>query len=59
MAKSDLQAQPIYHRKRDSIDAHPTSVFAALAVTSADLVSLVGKTETTRKSITPQSARNT
>ena len=32
MAKSDLQARPIYHRKRDSIDAHLTVVFAALAV---------------------------
>jgi hypothetical protein len=33
MSKSDLQARPIYHRKRDSIEAHPTIVFAALAVT--------------------------
>jgi hypothetical protein len=32
MAKSDLQARPIYHRKRDSIDAHLSIVFAALAV---------------------------
>jgi len=32
MAKSDLQARPIYHRKRDSIDAHLTIVFTALAV---------------------------
>ena len=32
MSKSDLQARPIYHRKRDSIDAHLTIVFAALAV---------------------------
>ena len=32
MAKSDLQAMPIYHRKRDSIEAHLTIVFAALAV---------------------------
>ena len=32
MAKSDLQARPIYHRKRDSIEAHLTTVFAALAV---------------------------
>ena len=32
MAKSDLQARPIYHRKRDSIEAHLTVVFAALAV---------------------------
>jgi hypothetical protein len=31
-AKSDLQARPVYHRKRDSIEAHLTSVFAALAV---------------------------
>jgi hypothetical protein len=32
MAKSDLQARPVYGRKRDSIDAHLTIVFAALAV---------------------------
>jgi hypothetical protein len=32
MAKSDLQAWPVYHRKRDSIEAHLTIVFAALAV---------------------------
>ena len=33
MSKTDLQARPIYHRKRDSIEAHLTIVFAALAVT--------------------------
>ncbi len=32
MAKSDLQARPIYHHKRDPIEAHFTIVFAALAV---------------------------
>ena len=32
MAKSDLQARPIDHRIRDSIEAHLTIVFAALAV---------------------------
>jgi hypothetical protein len=32
MSKGDLQARPIYHRKRDSIAAHLTIVFAALAV---------------------------
>ena len=32
MSKSDLQARPIYHRKRDPIEAHLTIVFAALAV---------------------------
>ncbi|MBG0817875.1 IS1634 family transposase [Planomonospora sp. ID82291] len=32
MAKSDLAARPIYHRTRDSIAAHLTIVFAALAV---------------------------
>jgi hypothetical protein len=32
MAKSDLQAWPIYHRTRDSIEAHRPIVFAALAV---------------------------
>ena len=33
MSKPDLRARPIYHRKRDSIEAHLTIVFAALAVT--------------------------
>ena len=33
MSRSDLQARPVYHRKRDSIEAHLTIVFAALAVT--------------------------
>jgi hypothetical protein len=32
MSKHDLRARPIYHRKRESIDAHLTIVFAALAV---------------------------
>lgn len=32
MAKSDLQARPVYHRKRDPIEAHLTIVLAALAV---------------------------
>jgi transposase len=32
MTKSDLAARPIFHRKRDSIEAHLTVVFAALAV---------------------------
>ncbi|MEZ0350360.1 IS1634 family transposase [Mycobacterium sp. pR1184] len=32
MSKHDLQARPIYHHKRESIDAHLTIVFAAMAV---------------------------
>lgn len=32
MAKSDLQARPIFHHKKDSIEAHLTIVFAALAI---------------------------
>ena len=32
MAKSDLRARPVFHRTRDSIEAHLTIVFAALAV---------------------------
>jgi hypothetical protein len=32
MSEHDLQARPIYHRKRDSIEAHLTIVFAALAI---------------------------
>ena len=32
MSNSDLRARPVFHRKKDSIDAHLTIVFAALAV---------------------------
>ena len=32
-SKHDLQARPIYHHKRESIDAHLTIVFAAMALT--------------------------
>ena len=32
MSKHDLQARPIYHRTRESIEAHLTIVFAAMAV---------------------------
>ena len=32
MSKHDLQARPVYHHKRESIEAHLTIVFAALAV---------------------------
>jgi hypothetical protein len=32
MSKHDLQARPIYHRTRDSIEAHLNVVFAAMAV---------------------------
>jgi hypothetical protein len=32
MSKHDLKARPIYHHKRESIDAQLTIVFAALAV---------------------------
>jgi len=33
MSKHDLRARPIYHHKRESIQAHLAIVFAALAVT--------------------------
>ncbi|VBA48260.1 hypothetical protein LAUMK142_01217 [Mycobacterium pseudokansasii] len=33
MSKHDLQARPVYHHKRQSIDAHLTIVFAAMALT--------------------------
>jgi transposase len=32
MAKSDLKARPVFHRKREAIEAHLTIVFAALAI---------------------------
>lgn len=32
MAKSDLQARPIFHHKKESIEAHLSVVFAALAI---------------------------
>jgi transposase len=32
MAKTDLRARPVFHRQRDSIEAHLIIVFAALAI---------------------------
>ena len=32
MSKSDLKARPIFHRKRDAIEAHLTIIMAALAL---------------------------
>ena len=32
MSKSDLKARPIFHHKRDAIEAHLTVVLAALAI---------------------------
>ena len=32
MSKSDLQARPMFHRQRDSIETHLTIVFTALAI---------------------------
>ena len=32
MSKSDLKARPVFHRKQESIEAHLTVVFAALAI---------------------------
>ncbi len=32
MAKSDLKARPVFHRKRDAIEAHLTVVFTSLAI---------------------------
>jgi len=34
MSKSDLKARPIFHHKREAIEAHLTIVFAALAIGS-------------------------
>jgi hypothetical protein len=33
VSEHDLQARPVYHHTRESIEAHLTIVFAALAVT--------------------------
>ncbi len=41
MAKSNLKASPIYHRKRDAIEAHLTIMLAALAI-SRNIESLTG-----------------
>lgn len=42
MAKTDLKARPIFHHQRDSIDAHLTIVFTALAI-SRDLQERTGR----------------
>jgi hypothetical protein len=41
MSKHDLHARPIYHRKRESIEAHLTIVFAAWAGDATILLSYV------------------
>lgn len=41
MAKSDIRARPMFHHQRDSIEAHLTVVFCALAV-ARDLQDLSG-----------------
>lgn len=41
MAKSDLSARPIFHHKKDSIEAHLTIVFTSLAI-SRQLEKLTG-----------------
>lgn len=33
MTKSDLKSRPIFHHQRDTIEAHLSVVFAALAIT--------------------------
>ena len=43
MSKHDLRARPVYHRKRDSIEAHLTVVFAALAVTGSSRTGPAGR----------------
>jgi hypothetical protein len=43
VAKSDLQARPIYHRTRDSIEAHLTIVFAALAAAAGSSTGPAGQ----------------
>jgi transposase len=40
MSKHDLRARPIYHHKRESIEAHLTIVFAALAITLTNACAL-------------------
>ena len=41
MAKTDLRARPMFHHQRDSIEAHLTIVFAALAI-ARDLQEVTG-----------------
>jgi hypothetical protein len=42
MSKTDLRARPMFHRTRDSIEAHLTIVFTALAV-SREVQALTGR----------------
>jgi hypothetical protein len=42
MSKHDLQARPICHHKRESIDAHLTIVFAALGSATTSSTKLAG-----------------
>jgi transposase len=41
MSKHDLRARPVYHHKRESIDAHLAVVFAALAISCPRTTSYV------------------
>ena len=46
MSKHDLRARPIYHRKRDSIEAHLSVVFAALASPGSSRTAPAGRSRT-------------
>ena len=53
MSQHDLQARPVYRHKRDSIEAHLTIVFAALAVSTGSNTKPVGAS---RNSCAPHAA---
>ena len=53
MSKHDLQARPVYHHTRDSIEAHLTIVFAALAVSPGSSTKPAGAS---RNSSAPRAA---
>jgi Transposase DDE domain len=53
MSKHDLRARPVYHHKRESIDAHLAVVFAALAISTASKPGPVGRS---RNSSAPSAA---
>lgn len=56
MSKHDLRARPVFHHQRDSIEAHPTMVMAALAVARHLQDTTAGHTITAQPQITAEAA---
>ena len=56
MSKHDLQARPIYHHLRESIEAHLSIVVAAMAVSQSATTSKPKPVGASRNSFAPHAA---